>query len=147
METAPAAGTFFSLQLDLPPYPFNPFPGHDLYAFTTAPDTFYVDDLLVDYSTLQGLPGLGVAYDVAVPDGLTAADVTQLSASSGGRRFLALMSVPPSLPGNGGGGGTNQTNVVMLAFQGGRRDDLASRPTGPTPSARTATSSTCTATT
>lgn len=52
LTPATPPGTYWMLQADTPPLPFDPFP--ELMIFPLGPDTFLVDDRSVDYPALNG---------------------------------------------------------------------------------------------
>ena len=88
----PPRGTFYSLTLLQPPFPFNPFP--ELPVYLLGDGTFVYDDSQVDYVALR----MQTASE---------AGSLQFSSSSvllgGGAQTMSLNSPPP--PGGGGGGG------------------------------------------
>ncbi len=93
----PLTGTFRSLTLMQPPFPFNPFPGLPVYVL--ADGTFIYDDSQVDY----------VALRAEIAAEATQAKSLQFSSSSvllggGGGQVMSLNTPPP--PGGGGGGGS-----------------------------------------
>jgi hypothetical protein len=88
-DLVPMSGIFWSLQMTLPPTPFDPFPNLPVYAL---PDGgFIYDDSQVDYVALQG----GAEMDQSL-------------------RSLEMESGVPSPPGGGGGGGGG-TNAPLAA--------------------------------
>lgn len=90
------AGTYWMLQTDTPPWPFDPFP--ELMIFPLGGNTWLVDDRSVDY------PALNAAIAAQVQ-----ARKLGLSTTSSGSQMMTLDSGPPPPPGGGGGdGGTNE---------------------------------------
>lgn len=90
------AGTYWMLQTDTPPWPFDPFP--ELMIFPLGGNAWLVDDRSVDY------PALNAAIAAQVQ-----ARKPGLSTTSSGSQMMTLDSDPPPPPGGGGGdGGTNE---------------------------------------
>lgn len=90
VTNAPLTGTFYSLTLFQPPFPFNPFPELPVYALTNG--GFVFDDRTVDYAALQ------------------AANEMSLSSFGGGMQMNSLLPPPPGGGGGGGGSGGGDTN-------------------------------------
>ncbi len=82
----PLTGTFRSMTLMQPPFPFNPFP--ELPVYSMGNGTFVYDDRTVDY--------------VALRAELAASQMSMSSFGGGGVQTLSAPS--PPFPGGGGGG-------------------------------------------
>ena len=73
----PAFGTFYSLTLRQPPYPFNPFP--ELPVYSTGTGAFIYDDSTVDYPLLWA-----------------AQAVIQAALETGGGEMMTMSEPPPN---------------------------------------------------
>lgn len=96
MPSPPLTGTFRSMTLMQPPFPFNPFP--QLPVYSLGDGSFVYDDRTVDYVALRA----EIAAEASQASSL------QFSSSSvllggGGVQTMSLSGPPP--PGGGGGGG------------------------------------------
>ncbi|MBI5388208.1 MAG: hypothetical protein HZA90_26385 [Verrucomicrobia bacterium] len=105
-EAVPRFGTFYLMQGNLPPYPFNPFwafPDVPIYWFGEGQGPRFLVDNSSDYVTVRE---------------------PALATQDGGSQTMMLLSNPPPPPG-GGGGGTNSwtppviTNCVSISLSPG----------------------------
>ncbi|MBI5386718.1 MAG: hypothetical protein HZA90_18765 [Verrucomicrobia bacterium] len=105
-EAVPRFGTFYLMQGNLPPYPFNPFwafPDVPIYWFGAGQGARFLVDNSSDYVTVRE---------------------PALATQDGGSPTMLLLSNPPPPPG-GGGGGTNSwtppviTNCTSISLSPG----------------------------
>jgi Bacterial TSP3 repeat len=85
----PLTGTYYSLTLFQPPFPFNPFPELPVYALTNS--VYVYDDRTVDYVALRAQ--------------LAANEMSQFSLGGGGAQTMSVPLPPGCCDGGGGGGG------------------------------------------
>ena len=96
----PLTGTFRSLTLMQPPFPFNPFPGLPVYVL--ADGTFIYDDSQVDYVALR----TEIAAEATQAKSLQFSSSSVLLGGGGGEVMSLSSSASPPPPGGGGGGGS-----------------------------------------
>ncbi len=109
-QAVPLTGTFRSMTLMQPPFPFNPFP--ELPVYSLGDGTFVYNDSQVDYEALRA----ELAAEAVMVNSLPFSSSSVLL--GGGGQLMSLSSPPPPGGGGGGSGGGGITSAPPYSVAG-----------------------------